>query len=212
MIRVAIVGEVVLYRDGLAHALAREQNISMAGTAATVEEAEALVDAEAPDIVLVDLTMTNALHAVRELASRPEVHIVALAVPDREPAILACAEAGIAGLVTREASFADLVEAITRAMCGDLACTPHVAGVLLRRISTLVAGLPAEPGGRLTDREREIVALLEQRLSNKEIAARLCIEVATVKNHVHNILVKLEVQRRGDVAGAFRRLGQSIAI
>jgi two-component system, NarL family, nitrate/nitrite response regulator NarL len=206
VIAVAVVGEVRLYRDGLAHALEQEDEFACTGTAATLGEAVALVEDSAPDVALVDLAMADALETVRALTDKPEVAVVVLAVPDRDEAILACAEAGIAGLVTRDGSFSDLVEAISGAARGELATTPRVAGVLLRRVASLVAQQPADLDRRLTVREREIAGLLERGLSNKEIATKLCIEVATVKNHVHNILEKLDVGRRADVAAAFRGL------
>jgi two-component system, NarL family, nitrate/nitrite response regulator NarL len=208
VIAVGIVGEVRLYRDGLAHALEAEAGFSCAGTAATLPEAIALVEEASPDVALVDLAMADALATVRALTRQPHVAVVVLAVPDSEQAIVGCAEAGIAGLVTRDGSFADLVEAIAGAARGELATTPRVAGVLLRRVASLVAQQPDEADrARLTSREREIAGLIERGLSNKEIAAKLCIEVATVKNHVHNILEKLDVARRGEVAAAFRGAG-----
>jgi DNA-binding NarL/FixJ family response regulator len=201
MITVAVVSEVRLYRDGLSQALHGEDAFSVVGTAATLEEAVLLAERSSPDVALVDLAMADGLTTLRELAGNPGLAVVALAVPDREQAIVTCAEAGIAGLVTRDGSYADLVEAIRSAARGDLACTPRVAGVLLRRVATLVAKRPAETQHRdLTAREREIAGLLARGLSNKEIATKLCIEVATVKNHVHNILEKLEVRHRADVA------------
>src|SRR5215208_7275745 len=173
MTEVAIVGEVRLLRDGLAHALEDEPELTVVGTAATADEAEVLVDEVAPRVVLVDLAMTSALDAVRSLAARPSVRVVVIAVPDRDATIVACAEAGIAGLVTRDASLSELVDAIEGAARGDLACTPRVAGVLLRRVASLVVQ-PQDPDRRrLTSREREIASLLAQGLSNKQIATRL---------------------------------------
>ena len=207
MITVAVVGEVRLYRDGLAHALEGEDGYACAGTAATLGEAVGLIEESAPDVALVDLAMADALATVRALTEPPDVAVVVLAVPDQDETIVACAEAGIAGLVTRDGSFSDLLEAISGAARGELATTPRVAGVLLRRVASLVAQQPAAVDrARLTVREREIAGLLERGLSNKEIATRLCIEVATVKNHVHNILEKLDVARRAEVATAFRGL------
>ena len=85
VIRLTIVGDVLLYREGLAHALGPEEGIVVVGTAATLAAAAELVDAEVPDIVLVDLGMPDALDAVREFASRPGVRVVVLAVNDTRP-------------------------------------------------------------------------------------------------------------------------------
>lgn len=205
MTDVGIVGEVRLYRDGLADVLDRRDGLRVVGTASTLEEAMRLVDERTPDVVLVDLAIADGIRAVRALTAR--TCVVVLAVPDLDSEILACAEAGIAGLVTRDASIAELVESIVSAAQGELACTPHVAGVLLRRVAA-VGRPPTEPTHRpLTPRERQIVALIEEGLSNKEIARRLYIEVATVKNHVHNILEKLQVSRRHAAAELLRQAG-----
>jgi DNA-binding NarL/FixJ family response regulator len=134
----------------------------------------------------------------------PGVPIVALGVPDVEGDVLACAEAGIAGYVTREASLEELVAVVRSAVQGELRCSPRIAAGLLRRLSALSEHGPSAPRVRLTARQREIVRLIGQDLSNKEIAHRLGIEVATVKNHVHNLLEKLNVHRR---TAAVRLLG-----
>lgn len=205
MTGVGIVGEVRLYRDGLADVLDRTEGIRVVGTASSLEEALQLVDERAPDVMLVDLAITDGIGAVRALT--PCTRVVVLAVPELDSEILACAEAGIAGLVTRDASIAELVGSIVSAAHGELACTPRVAGVLLRRVAA-VGRPPDEPPHRpLTPRERQVVALIEEGLSNKEIAHRLYIEVATVKNHVHNILEKLQVSRRHAAAELLRRPG-----
>jgi two-component system, NarL family, nitrate/nitrite response regulator NarL len=210
MIRVLIVGAVRLYRDGIAHALGLEDGLAVAGAAGSADEARDLIEALDPDVVLVDLAMPDGLEFVRRLTSERR-RVVVLSVPDRDREILACAEAGVAGLVTRDGSFADLVAAIVSAARGELTCSPYVAALLLRRVASLVSTQPAR-GGHLTVREREVVTLLEERLSNKEIARRLHIEVATVKNHVHNIFEKLHIERRADVAAALRRVEHALEL
>jgi len=88
---------------------------------------------------------------------------------------------------------------------GEAVCSPRVAGALLRRIAALATdGRSDRVPAHLTKREREIMGLIDEGLSNKEIAKRLRIEVATVKNHVHNILEKLQVHRRGEAAARVR--------
>jgi DNA-binding NarL/FixJ family response regulator len=112
----------------------------------------------------------------------------------------------MAGYVSREGSLHDLVAAIDSAARGEMLCTPRVAATLLRRVSSLAAERPpAQPFARLTNRQLEIVRLIEQGLTNKEIARRLCIELPTVKNHLHNIFEKLDVHRRGELASVVRR-------
>jgi two-component system nitrate/nitrite response regulator NarL len=119
--------------------------------------------------------------------------------------VLGCAEAGVAGYVPREASLEDLVETIGCASRGELRCSPQLGVTLLRQLALRAAGVDdAASRAPLTSREVEIVRLIEHGLSNKEIATRLGIQVATVKNHVHNLLEKLRIHRRAEAADRLR--------
>jgi len=208
MIRLGIVADIRLYREGLAECLGQRDGFEVVCTASTPVQAWVEVSELHPDIVLVDMAIGGsraALLHIMELA--PGTPIVALGVAELEGDVLACAEAGVAGYVPRDGSIEDLVAAIQCAARGELLCTPRMAGSLLRR----VAALAAEQGHRppaltLTGREREVVLLIDQGLSNKDIARQLGIEVATVKNHVHNLLEKLQVHRRSEAAARHRNL------
>jgi DNA-binding NarL/FixJ family response regulator len=136
--------------------------------------------------------------------------MVALAVPDQEARVLACAEAGVSSYVPREASLADLAAAIESAARGEAVCSPRMTALLFRRVRVLsrVRPEPAEVP-ELTARQWEIIDLIDEGLSNKEIARRLYIEVPTVKNHVHNILDKLQVRRRSEAAARVRGLREA---
>jgi two-component system, NarL family, nitrate/nitrite response regulator NarL len=115
------------------------------------------------------------------------------------------AEEGTAGYVPRDAGLADLEACVHSVARGEALYTPRMAAALLRRIAALAAERrPQPPRAKLTLREREIAALMREGLSNKEIASVLSIEASTVKNHVHNILAKLDVHRRAEAAA---RLG-----
>ena|SRR2546426_1803180 len=206
MIRLLIVADIRLYREGLAQILGREERLSVAGTAADVDGALTSVRDLRPDVVLIDQAMPESLAAVRAICVlAPDIKVVALAVPDMDQHVVACAEAGVVGYVPRDAGVADLVATIQSVGRGELLCSPKVAATLLKRVAILAAG--AVPGGgeaRLTARELEILGLLEREFSNKDIARQLGIEVATAKNHVHNILEKLRVRRRGQAAARMR--------
>jgi len=205
-IGVLIVSDVRLYREGIAQLLQSEERIGPVSTAATADHAMWAVDDHPPDVVLVNVAMRDGIPLVRAIQrSRPAVKVVALAVPDDEHDVIAWAEAGAAGFVTADQSLGDLVTAIEGTARGDLPCTPWLAGVLLRRVSALADGEPYdETASSLTAREFEIASLIEGGLSNKQIAGQLFIEVTTVKNHVHRILDKLGVHRRGEVAAKIR--------
>lgn len=204
---ILIVTDIRLYREGLAHILRRERSVR-AATAASAEEALARVAESEPSVALVDMAAEGALEIIRALAvAVPDLKIVALALPETEEEVIACAEAGISGFVSRDASLDDLVTAIDTAIRGEMICSPRVAASLLRRVRTLAAERAAAPlDPHLTDREMQILRLIEHGLSNKEIAQRLCIEVPTVKHHVHNVLEKLGVRRRGEAVARMRGL------
>jgi two-component system nitrate/nitrite response regulator NarL len=206
VIRLVILANVRLYREGLKQILDRSELLSVEGTAADPREAINKVREFIPDVVLVDMSSIGSLSTLHEIAvSAPTTKLVALAVPDSDESLISCAEAGIVGFVPREASLADLTAAIESAMRGDLLCSPRTAATLLKRVAALAPGQGADAGGgRLTPREEEVVVLLESGLTNKEIACHLGIEVATVKNHVHNLLEKLKVHRRGQAAARMR--------
>jgi two-component system, NarL family, nitrate/nitrite response regulator NarL len=206
LIKVLIVSDVRLYRDGLCEMIAREGMIQVAGTAAAAAEALEAVEASSPNVVLVNVAMRDGIPLARAIhEATPAVKVVALAVPDDEHDVIAWAEAGAAGFVTAEQSLGDLIAAIHGAARGEVSCSPWLAGVLLRRVTALADGVPRESGASaLTTREFEIASLIEHGLSNKQIARELFIEVTTVKNHVHRILEKLGVHRRADVAARIR--------
>lgn len=203
---ILVVAEIRLYREGLAEALALRPALRVLGAVASPAEAVALLERCHPDVILVDMAMQQGVTAARTLLNEvPDARIVALAVADQEPDLITCAELGVAGLVSRDASLDDLVAALESAARDEVLCTARMAAVLMRRL----AKLAAERGqyGRevaLTLREREVIDLIDRGLSNKEIARRLGIEVATAKNHVHNILEKLQVHRRWEAAARVR--------
>ena len=205
MIRVLVVASIRLYLEGLAESLARRTGITVVAMADDAQSAVSLAATLAPDVVLIDQTMPDGQATLRAINSRTTgVRSIALGVEDSETEVVTCAEAGISAYVPRNGSLEDLVHAIELAARGEALCSPRVAAALLRRIAgrtPLVANDRAQIS--LTTREAEIAALLAQRLANKEIAVRLGIEVATVKNHVHNLLEKLQVRRRGDAAAWF---------
>src|SRR5215211_8947939 len=146
--------------------------------------------------------------AVRAVAEAvPDTKAVALGIYDHESSILPCVEAGVSGYVTRDASIADLVEAVEHATRDETLCSPRIAARLLRRLAALGASHPAGIASSLTTRELEVANLLDAGYSNKEIAAELFIEVGTVKNHVHRILEKLHAKRRAEAAAQLRAAG-----
>jgi two-component system nitrate/nitrite response regulator NarL len=205
-VRVLVASDVRLYRDGLVWSISATARIHVDGSADSGPAALARLEGSRVNVLLVDMSMEGALkliHAVR--VSYPEVHIVAYTVGMDDQSVLQCIEAGAAGYVSRDASVDDLVGTVESVARGEARCTPRLAASLFRRVAALAGSEQAdtEPAG-LTQRELQIVQLLDRGLSNREIASELGIGVATAKNHVHHILEKLRVSRRSQVG---RRLG-----
>jgi DNA-binding NarL/FixJ family response regulator len=201
-IGIFVVDDVRLLRDGLVSLLAEQEDLTVIGTAANGSKALAKIKELRPEVALIDigmpgkdgLTVTQALR--QEL---PEVKVIILGMPDLTDEIMACIEAGAAGYVLKEASFDYLVETIRAVHRGESFCSPRMAASLFSRIAELAAKrLPRIPHSsiKLTARELEIINEIADGLSNKEIAQRLSIEPQTVKNHIHNILDKLQLHNR----------------
>jgi two-component system, NarL family, nitrate/nitrite response regulator NarL len=205
MTPVFIVSEVRLYRDGLARLLRRDPRLDVVGSAGDVPGAlEAIAGLEAPPAaVLLDVPAPAGLEGLRQIeAALPSAKVIVLNVSDAdEPAVIAWAEAGVGGLLARDVDVDDVAQAVSTTAGGGTVCSPRLAALLLRRLAKSSEEPATSP---LTSREREIAALLEQGMSNKEIAARLEIELPTVKNHVHSILTKLKASRRGQAAAMLR--------
>jgi two-component system, NarL family, nitrate/nitrite response regulator NarL len=205
-LRVFVLASVRLYREGLADAL-RRAGMDVVGVAGTWAQAHVALRARPPNVAVLDVAGPRGLEIVGELRRRiPETRIVVLAVDEVERDVLAWAEAGACGYVTRDGSVDDLVRTVRSAARREAHCAPKISGALLEHVHVLATGgPPPAPIGSLTAREHEIAELLAAELSNKQIAAELQIELATVKNHVHSILAKLEVSRRADAGAEMRR-------
>lgn len=206
MIRVYLVSATRLYRDGLRDALS--SRFEVVGSAASPALALPEIVATRPDVVLLDSDRPDSVDAVASVVAATPAAVVAIAMLEVEPRLVALAEAGISGYVSREGSIDDLVAVIESVSHGEMLCSPRMAATLLRRVTVLAAERqPAHPRGQLTERQSEIVCLIAEGLTNKEIARRLCIELPTVKNHLHAIFARLDVSRRAEVAVRAREHG-----
>jgi two-component system, NarL family, nitrate/nitrite response regulator NarL len=206
-ISVLIVGGARAHQEGLAEALERAEGFGAVEAVPSIDAALGLLGGRRVDVVLLDVQVEDCIDAVRTLvASVPQPRVVAFGVTESERYVVALAEAGVSGYVPRTASLMYLKDEITSVARGQLLASPAVAAILLRRVRALAN----EPRGRspqLSARKREILALLEEGLSNKQIAGRLSIEVQTVKNHVHNLLDELGLRSRTEAAAWARRNG-----
>jgi DNA-binding NarL/FixJ family response regulator len=208
MIRVLIVHETFLVCNALANVLQEESDMQVAGVAATAEEAlEQLGDS------LVDMVLVSASRPSQQVLSfiqssvriRSDVKVVVMSVAETSEFILQCFQAGATGYSLQTDSLAELLHKVRAAYSGRPLLSPQVAGALVSRIAELsqVVGSPHADrsdlmllSAELTPREREVLHHLEQGATNQDIAEALTIEVGTVKNHVHSILKKLNVDSR----------------
>lgn len=209
---VFIVTPIKLYRDGIAHFLGASQRVQVLGTADEDEDAVKLALRLEPDVVLLDMMLDDSRALARALRQAvPSAPLVALGVPDSDSYVVSCAEAGITAYVTRDGSLEDLLATVIRAAKGETLCSPRVVASLFRRVAALASqqeesAAAVRSAAGLTAREAEVIALIDDGLSNQQIAGRLCIEVATVKNHVHSILEKLGASSRTEAAARARKL------
>ena len=210
-IRVFVVSDVRFYREGLEHVLASTEQFAVLGNTAGADEALGRVAELQPDVVLLDTAMADGVWVAQQLAqATPGAKIVALAVPQEEEDLIALIEAGVLGYVTREQSLDEVVAAIISAGREEAACSPQLRTLVVKRMRSLASEFRPGARARLTRRQGEILDLIAQGLSNKEIAHELNIERATVKNHVHSILEKLHVQTRGAAVAEVRLWGGPI--
>ncbi|MGF6508570.1 LuxR C-terminal-related transcriptional regulator [Paraburkholderia sp. 32] len=206
--RILIVSPVRLLRDELSSILERRLSVRSVLAVANAEAALLALSHFEPTLILLDVGTEDGLLAARRLADAVHgLQILGFAARVQDHDVLAYARAGVTSFVPCEASTQDLFDAIEHTGRGELLCSPRVAAALFRHLAALTRVPKAEPDSeKLTVREREIVGFIDEGKSNKEIARHLSIEVSTVKNHVHNILEKLQVARRDQAAARARQV------
>jgi DNA-binding NarL/FixJ family response regulator len=205
MVGLAVVGGSALYRELIRRVLDDADGLEVVGTATALAQAAPLVERGRPDVLVVDLGWERDLAGLASMKDRhPDVRLVALGVDDDEETVVACAAAGVVGYLAGDTTPAELVQAIKSVAKGELVCPPPIVETLVRSVSRPRGRTAASALDELTSREREVIELVGLGLSNKQIAERLCIQVATVKSHVHSILTKLDLDRRAQVAALLR--------
>jgi DNA-binding NarL/FixJ family response regulator len=201
-IRVVICDDHALFRRGLSMVLEEEVGIEVVGEAEDGDAAVAIAEELAPDVVLMDVRMPkrSGIEATRAIAeSVPTARIVMLTVSDEEDDLYEAIKAGATGYLLKEISIEEVADAVRAVMSGQSLITPSMASKLISEFSNLskkAEARQAVPAPVLTSRELEVLKLVAQGMSNKEIAAELYISENTVKNHVRNILEKLHLHSR----------------
>lgn len=207
LIRLIIADDHVVVREGLVALLEDEPDLTVVGQAGTGREAVTLASQHRPDIALLDIAMPdmNGLEATRQIAAeRPEVNVLILTMHEEEAFFFEALRVGAAGYVLKGAGSEELLSAIRAVYEGGVYLPPKLAGGLVR---DYLEHQPQPPlDDPLTLREREVLALIAQGLTNRDIAERLTLSINTVKTHRLHIYRKLDLHdRAGLVDYALRR-------
>ncbi|WP_322750222.1 MULTISPECIES: response regulator transcription factor [unclassified Frankia] len=201
-IRVLVVDDHALFRRGLQMVLEQEANIEVVGEAADGAEAVTMAVDMAPDIVLMDVRMPrrggiDATSAIKQAV--PSAKIVMLTISDEEADLYDAIKAGAMGYLLKEISIDEVATAIRAVHGGQSLISPSMASKLLTEFASMIKKAddrPQLPTPRLTDREMEVLRLVAKGLNNRDIAKQLFISENTVKNHIRNILEKLQLHSR----------------
>lgn len=199
-----------MFRKGMRALMLGLPELEIVGEAATGQEAIAMAAALQPDVILMDIQMpgTNGIEATRQiLHTSPHVAVLMLTMFEDDDSVFAAMRAGARGYVLKGADQDQLVPAILAVARGEAIFGPGIAQRMLKYFSAAKASAPPQPFPELSDREREILELVAQGMTNMEIADRLVLSPKTVRNHVSNIFSKLQVADRAQAVARARDAG-----
>jgi DNA-binding NarL/FixJ family response regulator len=202
-VRVLVADDHRLMREGTAALFDADERLEVVGLASDGREALDLAERRRPDVVLLDLNMPGvggleACAALRERKPAPEV--VMLTVSDEEPDLYAALRVGASGYLLKDMAPSELIEAVLAVARGEPRIAPQMASRMLAELGRGADVARRDPLESLSDREREVLALMADGLRNREIAERLVISEATVKTHVRHVLEKLRLRNRAEAA------------
>lgn len=206
MIRVLIVDDHDVLGSSLAHALGDEDDIVAVGVAGSLARARELIATTTPDVVLLDhrLPDGNGVDAIAELRElRPSMQVVVLTASPAEQVMLGAVQAGASGFLSKTRSLAEVTGAVRAAAAGEAVISPEMLARLLPRMQR--GGATRHTA--LTEREREVLSLLADGLTNAAIAERLVVSVHTVRNHVANLSAKLGARSKLEALSIAMREG-----
>lgn len=208
-IDILVVDDHPLFREGVVHSLEMDPEFKVVGQTASGEEALALARKLLPAVVLLDVSMPgwNGIVTAEKIAMAcPATAIVMLTGSDDKDRLLAALKAGARGYVLKGVSARELANVVRSAVAGEVYISPSIAAEML---VSLTHGKAPDPLQELTDREREILALIGTGLTNREIGERIFLSEKTIKHYVTNILQKLQVRSRVEAALLASRRNQS---
>ena len=195
-----IVDDQELFRRGLTMLLAAEADIDVVGEAGDGQEGVALAEAAAPDVVLLDVRMPrlSGIEACQTIKERvPSAKLIMLTVSDEEADLYEAVKSGASGYLLKDSSIEQVAQAVRVVADGQSLISPSMAVKLIDEFKALAKPDPAGQGAlRITDRELQVLRLVATGMNNRDIAAELFISENTVKNHVRNILEKLQLHSR----------------
>jgi DNA-binding NarL/FixJ family response regulator len=198
-LRVMLVDDHDLFRTGLRNLL-EEQGVQIVAEASEGSAALSLVRELAPDVVVMDLNMPgmNGIEATREITRQaPLTRVVVLTISDEDDDVIDAILAGACGYLLKDSSIQDLMQGIRAASVGEALISPHIAAKVLQRLrASSVDSETVAQGPELSDRETQVLRLIANGKDNAEIAQDLHISPKTVKNHISNILMKLQIENR----------------
>jgi DNA-binding NarL/FixJ family response regulator len=205
VIRVLLADDQALVRAGFRALLDAEPDIEVVGEASDGREAIELTRALVPDIVLMDVRMPEldglaATRSVAEDGALSSVHIVILTTFEQDEYVFEALRAGASGFLVKDTEPADLVRAVRAVAAGDGLLSPGVTRRLIEEFASHAKGVDVAPAlDELTEREREVMSLVAEGLSNEEIARKLFVSPATAKTHVSRAMVKLRARDRAQL-------------
>ena len=200
-IRVLIADDHVLFRDGLRALLRTAPETDLVGEATTGDEAIALAATLQPDVILMDLQMPGigGIDATRQIVqASPHIAVLIVTMFGDDPSVFAAMRAGARGYLLKGATHAELLRALRVVSSGEAIFSPAIARRLMEYFASMRLLPPPPLFPELSEREREILTLIAQGSTNADIAARLVLSSKTVRNHVSNILSKLQVADRAE--------------
>lgn len=202
---IVVMTPVRLLGDGLAACCRQRADVTVTAVVNDLAALRQVLETTSVELVLIDVTQGIDLYDIRQIAAeRQDLALVALGLTEQRHEVIRCGRAGFTGYIAREANIETLCTALADINQGRLACPAEISSGLLHALFHMEA--PSADTGTdrlLTRRESDVLQLIGGGLSNKEIARELVISLSTVKHHVHNILDKLQLQRR---AQAMRRV------